>query len=135
MQVGDKTLNALAAAVKFREMRQELISSNLANAETPDYKAKVIDFEDALAQAVDLDGHYGMSASDPEHYKVARGGIEQLSPEIYEDPNGEVTPDGNTVDPEKEIVRMNENKIMYDAAVTLLNKKMGLTKYILANEK
>ncbi len=35
MDINDKTLKALASAVKFREMRQEVISSNIANAETP----------------------------------------------------------------------------------------------------
>ena len=48
MDVNDKTLQALAAGLKYREMRQEIISSNVANAETPGYKAKRIDFEKAL---------------------------------------------------------------------------------------
>ncbi|MFZ8933509.1 MAG: flagellar basal body rod protein FlgB, partial [Bacteriovoracaceae bacterium] len=49
MDIEDKTLKALATSLKFRQMRQELISSNIANAETPGYKAKRIDFEEALA--------------------------------------------------------------------------------------
>ena len=55
MDVNDKTLQALAAATKFREMRQEVISSNVANKDVPGYKAKRIDFENALARALDVD--------------------------------------------------------------------------------
>jgi len=40
MNIDDKTTQALAASLKYRQMRQELIASNIANAETPGYKAK-----------------------------------------------------------------------------------------------
>lgn len=56
MNVNDKTLKALAASLNFRQMRQEIISSNIANADTPGYKAKRVDFEKALARALDVDG-------------------------------------------------------------------------------
>ena len=45
MNIDDKTMQALAASLKYRQLRQELIASNIANAETPGYKAKKIDFE------------------------------------------------------------------------------------------
>ena len=54
MNVNDKTLKALASAIKFREMRQEIISSNVANSETPGYKAKRLDFESALPPLTDI---------------------------------------------------------------------------------
>jgi flagellar basal-body rod protein FlgB len=135
MNVNDKTLKALAAAVKFREMRQEIISSNIANAETPGYKAKRLDFEAALARALDVDGEMGMKVEDGKHYDVGSGGFDNLQPELYEDPNGIVSEDGNTVDREAEMVRMAENKVMYDALIQLMNKKVGLMKYTIASEK
>ena len=55
MKIGDKTIQALRASLNLRQMRQEIIASNIANAETPGYKAKRIDFEEALARAIDLD--------------------------------------------------------------------------------
>ena len=51
MKAEDKTLQALALATKFRQLRQEIISSNVANSETPGYKAKRVHFEEALARA------------------------------------------------------------------------------------
>jgi flagellar basal-body rod protein FlgB len=135
MDVNDKTLKALTTALNFREMRQELISSNVANANTPGFKAKKLDFEEALARALDVDGQMNMHASDDRHFNVGNGGFNNLEPEIYDDPNGVVSENGNTVDVESEMARMNENKIMYDALVQLINKKMGLMKYAITNEK
>ncbi len=135
MNINDKTIQSLAAAIKFREMRHELITSNLANVETPDYKAKVLDFEQALSNAIDADNRNTMNGSNESHFAVGGGGFSMLAPQIYDDPNGDPGLDGNTVDAEKEIVKMNDNEVMYEAAVQLLNKKIALQKYILGSEK
>lgn len=135
MNVNDKTLKALASAVKFREMRQEIISSNIANSETPGYKAKRLDFESALARALDVDGNMGMKVEESKHYDVGSGGFDNLQPELYDDPNGIVSEDGNTVDRETEMAKMTENKIMYDTLIQLMNKKIGLMKYAVQSEK
>ena len=133
--MNDKTLNALTTALNFREMRQEVISSNVANANTPGFKSKKLDFEEALARALDVDGQMQMNTADERHFDVGNGGFDNLEPEIYEDPNGVVTETGNTVDVEAEMGRIAENKLMYDALVQLVNKKMGLMKYAITNEK
>jgi flagellar basal-body rod protein FlgB len=135
MNVNDKTYQALATSLKFREMRQEVGSSNVANAVTPGYKAMKLDFEEALARAVDSDGQLNMQGSDDRHFNVGGGGFNNLEPEIYEDPNGVVSENGNTVDVEAEMARMAENKLMYDTTVQLINKKLGLMKYAINNEK
>lgn len=135
MDVNDKTLQALAAGLKFREMRQEIISSNVANAETPGYKAKRLDFEKALARALDVDGEMQMNIESSKHFNVGSGGFENLQPESYQDPNGIVSENGNTVDREKEMAMMAQNKIMYDTLVQLMNKKLGLMKYTIQSEK
>ncbi len=135
MDVNDKTLQALTTALNFREMRQELITSNVANANTPGFKAKKLDFEEALARALDVDGNMKMNATDGRHYNVGSGGFNNLEPEIYDNPNGVVSENGNTVDVEAEMATMAENKLMYDALVQLINKKMGIMKYAINSEK
>lgn len=135
MDVNDKTLQALTTALNFREMRQELISSNVANANTPGFKAKKMDFEEALARALDVDGQMQMGVTDGRHHNVGNGGFNNLEPEIYDDPNGVVSENGNTVDVEAEMAKMAENKLMYDALVQLINKKMGIMKYAINSEK
>ncbi|MBT3983445.1 MAG: flagellar basal body rod protein FlgB [Bacteriovoracaceae bacterium] len=131
MKIADKTMKALATSLNMRELRQELIASNIANATTPGYKAKRIEFEGALKQALDLDKSRSMNVNNPNHFNVGGGGFESVQPEIFEDPNGIASQDGNTVDRDAEMAKMAENKIMYDAAVQLLNKKIALMKYTL----
>lgn len=129
MEVNDKTMQALQAAMKFRQLKQEVHAANIANAETPNYKAQKLDFEEALARALDTDGQMNMATSDSKHFNVGNGGFNNLEPEIYDDPNGIVNPNGNTVDRDKELAEMAENKLLYDASVQLINKKFGLLKY------
>jgi flagellar basal-body rod protein FlgB len=135
MKVSDKTLDALKAALDFREMRQEIISSNIANAETPGYKAKRLKFEDALARALDVDDQREMKTEDEAHYDVGNGGFKNLEPEVILDPNGVISESGNTVDEQDEMSRLVENKIMFDALVQLVNKKLALKKYAIESEK
>ena len=94
-----------------------------------------MDFEEALARALDVDGKMQMNVTDGRHHNVGNGGFNNLEPEIYDDPNGVVSENGNTVDVEAEMARMAENKLMYDALVQLVNKKMGMMKYAINSEK
>lgn len=135
MNVNDTTLKALAASLNFRTMRQELLSSNIVNSDTPGYKAQRLSFEDALARAIDIDNQQNLQTDDVQHYNVGGGGFANLQPEVYENPNGVVSEDGNTVDRDAELAEMAENKILYDATVQLLNKKLGIMKYAISSER
>lgn len=131
-QLFDKTSSALGASLNMRLMRQNVISSNIANHETPGYHAKKLDFEEALARAIDLDGMRSMSTSDESHYSVGGPGgksIGKVAPDIYENPEGAMNNDGNTVDLEREMSSLAENSIMYKAALQLMNKKMAALRY------
>mgnify|MGYP000954180132 FL=1 len=124
----DKTTRALGAAVDLRQTRHNVISSNVANAETPGYQAKKLDFESALSRALDFEDA-SPSASEPGHFPTGPGAISRVKADIYENPDVSVNPDGNTVDLEREMSSLAENSIMYKAAVQLINKKMASLKY------
>ena len=125
----DKTTNALATSLSMRQLRHNVTTSNIANAETPGYHAQKMDFEGALQRALDLDGGNALSTSNPEHFAVGGNSIGKMRPDIYEDPEGAVNNDGNTVDVEKEMSALSENAIMYKTALQLINKKMAALKY------
>jgi flagellar basal-body rod protein FlgB len=135
MIANDSTVKALAASLNMRELRQKIIAANVANADTPDYKAKKLDFEDALKRAIDLDKDNSLATEDTRHFDVGGGGFNNLKPEIYNDPNGVVSEDGNTVDRDDELAQMAQNKILYDASIQLLNKKLGMMRYTITNER
>jgi flagellar basal-body rod protein FlgB len=128
MSLFDKTTGALQNSLAMRQLRHNLTTSNIANAETPGYHAQKIDFEDALARAIDLEGLRSVSTSHSDHISVG-GKSAKIRPEIYDNPEAAVNPDGNTVDLEKEMSGLAENGIMYRAALQLINKKMAALKY------
>lgn len=128
-QLFDKTTSALGAAINMRQIKQNLISSNIANAETPNFHAKKLDFEDALSRAVDTEGMRSMTTSHGEHFSVGGGSLQHVRPQIYENPEGAINNDGNTVDLEKEMSSLAENSILYKAALQLINKKLAAIKY------
>lgn len=125
----DKTTRALGASVNLRQTRNNVISSNIANAETPGYQAKKMDFENALSRALDFEDMGNLEGSKPEHYPTGPGALSRVRADIYENPDVSVNNDGNTVDVEREMTALAENSIMYKAAIQLINKKMAALKY------
>ena len=125
----DKTTQALGASLNYRLLRHNTTSANIANAETPGYKAKVVEFEEALARAVDLDGLNTLSTADGEHIAIGTGSIGKERVEVEDNPEADVNNDKNTVDLDKEMSTLAENSILYKAALTLINKKMAMLKY------
>lgn len=121
----DKTTDSLGAAIQFRLLKQNVTASNIANAETPGYKAKKVDFEEALARAVDIHGLGRLSVDDPDHFPVNGNSISKVRADVYENPDAAVNNDGNTVDLEREMAELAENNIVYKAAVQLINKKLA----------
>ena len=125
----DKTTRALGASVNLRQTRNNVISSNIANAETPGYQAKKLDFEGALSRALDFEDSGELKGASPEHFATGPGAISRVKADIYENPDADVNNDGNTVNLEKEMTALAENSVMYKAAIQLINKKMAALKY------
>ncbi len=123
----DSTIGGLNAVMNFRLANQNVISSNIANADTPGYHAQKMEFETALRDALGVSDRLPMEASDPGHIIKADPG--HIDPVIYDHPNGVVNLDGNTVDRASEMVSMAENELQYNAATELLRRKLGLLKY------
>ncbi len=131
-QITDKSMNALSASMNLRKLRHTILSSNVANAETPNYHAKKMDFEESLARALDLEGLGQMHVSHKDHFPMGQGAISRVRGDIYENPDVNMSNDGNTVDLEREMAEMSENQLMYEAARRLINKKLGALKYAIS---
>ncbi|WP_413289011.1 flagellar basal body rod protein FlgB [Bdellovibrio sp. HCB337] len=132
MSLFDKTTNALATSLAMRQLRNNVTVANIANAETPGYHAKKVDFEAALGRAMDIDGLRNMSTTSGDHISVG-GQSAAVRPDVYENPEGAINNDGNTVDLEKEMSTLSENTILYKTALQLINKKMAALKYAIGD--
>lgn len=121
-------------SLNLRLDRQQVLNSNIANSETPGFRAIGLDFEEQL-QALSGEGEeFAMKAVNPRHYRSdmvdADGSIQ---PEVYVRPTESVGQDGNTVDVDQEMAQMAQNQILYRATVELINKKLATIKYAIAN--
>ncbi len=125
----DKTTDALSKSLDMRLLRNNITTANIANAETPNYVAKKIDFEKDLARALELEGIPKMDVTHPDHMPIAQGRVDRVVADIYDNPDIDLNNDKNTVDVEKEISTLTENSIIYKAAVELIKKKMAALRY------
>jgi flagellar basal-body rod protein FlgB len=123
----DPVIGALNTSMNLRLVNQNVISSNIANADTPGYKTKAVEFESALREALGVDGSVKAHGTHPGHqtHEVT----DAVEPVIYDDPNGVESLDGNTVDRAAEMVKLAQNQLLYDASVEMMKKKLGMLKY------
>jgi flagellar basal-body rod protein FlgB len=112
-----------AQALKVRSTRAELIANNLANADTPDYKARDIDFRAALANTGASQGGVQLATTRANHLGGTGLGAGGTAAEQYRVP---LTPslDGNSVDVQVEQAAFAENSVRYQATLTFLNSRL-----------
>ena len=123
----DPIIGALNTSLNLRLLNQNVISANIANSDTPGFKAKTVEFEHALRDALAVDQKVTPLEHDPRH--IVHRATDPVDPEIYDDPNGVESLDGNTVDRPAEMAKMAENQLLYDASMEMLRKKLGMLKY------
>ncbi|PPC78470.1 flagellar basal body rod protein FlgB [Pokkaliibacter plantistimulans] len=130
MAIGfDQALGIHADALLYRAKRAEVLANNLANADTPNFKARDLDFSAFLDRANEAASSVTLRQTNAMHFAGEAGAMtdDQL---LYRVP---VQPavDGNTVDPEVEKSNFMENAMDYQASFMFLNKKfVGLSNAI-----
>lgn len=128
MQGIDSTMQMLQKVLDLRAKNQQVIGSNIANAETPGYAAKSFDFEKELHAAVFNQGQ-GPATTHPNHIPAQADSISQVQGTITQHPDNTGIGDENSVSVDQEMVKLSENQILYETAVAMLNKKLSLLKY------
>lgn len=122
----DKALGIHQHALEARVKRAEVLANNMANADTPGFKARDMDFQAMMKQAQDSMSGFGMEKTNPGHMDTSTGaGNADL---LYRVPN-QPSVDGNTVDAQAEQTRFMRNAMDYQASFQFLSSKFsGLTK-------
>ncbi|MBL4711675.1 MAG: flagellar basal body rod protein FlgB [Gammaproteobacteria bacterium] len=119
----DSALGIHQKALSIRTVRTELIASNIANADTPGYKARDIDFKAALMTIVNQSKSSSSASLSTTHSKHIQNNAMNNNAEIlYRVPN-QSSFDGNTVDEQLEKSAFSENAIRYQASLTFLEGK------------
>jgi len=120
----DDFLKFHETALSVRGQRQQLLASNIANADTPNYKARDINFSTALSHAL---GQNLNQAPTPMNKTAAQhidtpGSIAGAAPQYRPTVQGSV--DGNTVDMDVERNQFTDNALRYEASLTIINMQI-----------
>ncbi len=116
----DKTFALPAAALQLRAQRTKLLAENLANADTPNYKARDIDFKSAMRQA--LGQQQPLRTTRPLHLQPP--GHEPLNPKVLFRQPYAAALDGNSVESHVEQAAFAENAVSYHATLTFLGARI-----------
>jgi flagellar basal-body rod protein FlgB len=118
-------INLHAQALKYRAQRNEVLSSNIANADTPNYKARDIEFGAALKNA--QTSNLSMNKTSELHQEAwgtARGGNHAM----YRIPTQPAL-DGNTVESDVEQAAFAENAVHYRASLAFLDGQVRTLRF------
>jgi len=131
VKIFDATLSTLERALDVRLARQNVLSGNLANANTPGFVGQDLDFEAAMAAAPGADAPAPAAAMREGDLPVT-GRIAPGAPEgfIRDDPASAPGLDGNAVDVDRTLGAVAENAIQYGAAAKAASKKLAILRYV-----
>jgi len=128
----DRMFNLHSAALSARGYRSQVLASNIANADTPGYQARDVDFKSALAEAAGAQGAQGaqnspqaaMVKTSARHMSAgAANGSTNVGPLVYRTVT-QASIDNNTVDVNVERAQFSDNAMRYEASLTFINAKI-----------
>ncbi|MCB9134650.1 MAG: flagellar basal body rod protein FlgB [Anaerolineales bacterium] len=130
--LSDSALQAASLALDGLSLRQQIIGHNLANVDTPGYKAEQVNFESTLRRALDEEAPQDLTLTktDPAHLPFRDDSTDFTRITLRK--GGSTRADGNNVDIDVELVQMTETNMRYQALTQLASKKLLLMREIAA---
>lgn len=122
MKVFKDSLQQLERVMDYARARHGVLSSNVSNVDTPNYRA-----QDVEAPVFDATLQSELTRTNSVHL---RGGTSESSPSGSVDSDDRsAREDGNTVSLERQMAKLEENRIRYGAASTIISRRMALLRY------
>ncbi len=119
-------ISLLERVIRQAGIRNKVLASNIANVDTPNYRAQDVKFGEVLGNEMTL------AATHPGHIKTAPGA--GVSGQVTAD-DAQPWADKNNVEMDQEVAKLTENAMLFQAAVTLLEKKVQMFKNALSTTK
>lgn len=126
MFFNDLTTEVLSASMRGHEARNTALANNIANVETPGYTRVDVDFEAALAKAVESDrSRAGAGSALSASLFSAAGETEGVTPSVSSTDTTTMRVDGSNVDPDDEMAQLSANQLAHQTVVSLLDKRFS----------
>lgn len=116
----------LQRALDASNMRQETVSNNIANVNTPGYKAKRVEFESLLKEAMDGSG---LQRTHENHYGV--NGVNDVTASVKEQERNMIGDDGNNVAIDTEMAELSANTIYYQSLISQTSAQYNMLRSVL----
>ena len=128
------TQQLLELSLRVRGARHEVLAANIANADTPGYRPKDLDFKTVMRSAVDVDDD-AAGVREPPGGGAAVSELDIQSaiyePAFQNDRQGEDRLDGNSVSLDRQMGILTENSLAYEASLTLLSRTLANLRYVI----
>jgi flagellar basal-body rod protein FlgB len=118
----DISPKVMKKSLDLMSSRQSVITSNVGNVDTPGFKASEIDFQGQLREALGSKGQLNLQATNDKHFAPKSSNISSLTADPFEEEDAAKS-NGNNVDVDKEMAKMAENQIFYNAVIQLMMKR------------
>ena len=135
-----KSFDILEKSLHYRKIRQDMIASNIANADTPYYRPKDIRFEEALEEEVNKKFNIPtppkleLAKTSPMHLSAADD-TDEVEPIVFFRDGHLARNDGNSVDIDVETTEMAKNNLAYNATIQALRKDIDIFKAVIDSTK
>ncbi|WP_078547143.1 flagellar basal body rod protein FlgB [Litchfieldia alkalitelluris] len=127
MKLFSGTINSLEQALKYSSTRQKTISHNIANVDTPNYKAKDVSFKTELNQSI--------NANKTSALHIDFSGGRSSSVKVVNSIGNQYNHNGNNVDIDKEMSSLAENQIYFNAVADRISSKFNSLKTVVKGGK
>jgi flagellar basal-body rod protein FlgB len=119
----DKALGIHESALKFRSERAGVLANNLANIDTPNYKAKDLDFKQALNQKMNANKSHSFDLQTTQSRHIDGSGFSLDEGDVLYRTPQQPSIDGNTVEDQIEHAEFMKNSLAFQASFQFLNSK------------
>ena len=126
MNLFSNTITSLEKAISQSTAKQKVISNNIANVDTPNYKAQEVRFDTALSNEMQK-----LQANKTNSKHIEFGGSDSSSYRIVTKNNTNYNHNGNNVDIDHEMTEMAKNQIQYNALIERLSGKFNSLKTVI----
>lgn len=130
----DSNMKLLAKVLDLRSAKQNVIATNIANAETPGFSKKEFLFEDELKQAIQASPGT-LTTTHSNHIALVPENVSSVSGRIHEVKDKTGIGDENGVNVDTEMIDLAENELLYETAAQLLKKKFSMLSYVVQEGK
>lgn len=123
-----KTTDMLAHGLDAAQLRQDTIANNIANVDTPGFKASSVEFESYMKDALENDGEgFQLKTTSDKHIQIGASDAQDVQPQVVTDDNT-MRMDGNSVDIDAQMSALAKNTVWYNTLTMKLNGELNRLK-------